>query len=103
MARGVKVFHGLSPTLTATESRTKCQGLLDEVPDTGRVSRITNDHTEPEHVHVERDDRVAKFWLAPVRLQRSGGIRPWELRRIARMIEENQAEFLEAWHDLFDD
>ena len=77
--------------------------LLDEMPATGRVSRITNDRTELEHVHVERDDRVAKFWLDPVRLQQSGGMRPCEIRRIARMIEENQAEFLEAWHEFFDD
>lgn len=62
-----------------------------------------NDRTEPEHMHVERDDRVAKFRLAPVRLQRSGGMRPSGIRRIARMIEENQAEFVEAWHDLLDD
>ena len=61
------------------------------------------DRTEPEHVHVERDDRVAKFWLAPVRLQRSGGMRRREIRRLARMIEEHEAEFLEAWHEYFDD
>ena len=61
------------------------------------------DRTEPQHVHVERDDRVAKFWLAPVRLQRSGGMRRREIRRLARMIEEHEAEFLEAWHEYFDD
>ena len=62
-----------------------------------------SDRMEPEHMHVERDNRVAKFWLAPVRLQRSGGIRRWEIRRLARMPEEPQAEFPEPWHDLFDD
>ena len=62
-----------------------------------------SDGAEPEHVQVERDDRVAKFWLAPVRLQRSGGMRRWEIRRIARMVEEHQAMLLEAWHEFFDD
>lgn len=28
---------------------------------------------EPPHVHVERDDKEAKFWLAPPRLERNGG------------------------------
>ena len=28
---------------------------------------------EPPHIHVERDDNIAKFWLDPVRLQRSDG------------------------------
>ena len=62
-----------------------------------------SDRTEPEHVHVERDNRAAKFWLAPVRLQQSGGMRRWEIRRIARMIEKNQALLLEVWHGYFDD
>src|SRR3989304_2044126 len=31
------------------------------------------DRDEPHHVHVEREDKIAKFWLDPVRLQTSGG------------------------------
>jgi hypothetical protein len=31
---------------------------------------------EPPHVHVERDEDSAKFWLSPVRLQSSGGFGP---------------------------
>lgn len=27
------------------------------------------DHDEPRHVHIEREDKIAKFWLVPVRLQ----------------------------------
>ena len=61
-----------------------------------------SDRTEPEHVHVERDDRAAKFWIDPVRLHRSGGMRRSEIRRIARIIEENQTVLLEAWHEYFD-
>ena len=26
------------------------------------------DYNEPSHIHVERDGKVAKFWLDPVRL-----------------------------------
>jgi len=29
---------------------------------------------EPPHVHVERDDNIAKFWLDPIRLK--SGIEP---------------------------
>lgn len=35
-----------------------------------------SDREEPPHVHVERDRQTAKFWLQPVRLERSGGLRP---------------------------
>lgn len=31
------------------------------------------DRDEPPHVHIEHEDRQAKFWLDPVRLERSGG------------------------------
>ena len=62
----------------------------------------SSDHTEPQHIHVERDDRVAKFWLDPVRLQRSGGMTRTEIRQIARIIEKNQTVLMEAWDGYFD-
>lgn len=31
------------------------------------------DRHEPEQVHIERENNIAKFWLQPVRLQFSGG------------------------------
>jgi hypothetical protein len=34
------------------------------------------DRGEPAHVHIELEDKVAKFRLDPVRLQNSGGIYP---------------------------
>ena len=61
-----------------------------------------SDREEPPHVHVERDDRVAKFWLDPERLQRSGGLRRSEIGQIARIIGENQTFLVEAWHEYFD-
>jgi hypothetical protein len=33
------------------------------------------DGGEPPHVHVQRDDMIAKFWLQPVRLDDSRGVR----------------------------
>jgi len=38
-----------------------------------RVFFYAGDHGEPAHVHVERDDKIAKFWLEPIRLVNSGG------------------------------
>ena len=52
-------------------------------------------------MHVERDDNVAKFWLDPVRLQTSGGFSAAELRRVQRIIEENQNTLIEAWNEYF--
>ena len=61
----------------------------------------SNDADEPVHVHVERDGDVAKFWLDPVRLQRSGGFRPPEILRISRLVEEHRERIVEAWNEYF--
>ncbi|MCD6289107.1 MAG: DUF4160 domain-containing protein [Anaerolineae bacterium] len=59
------------------------------------------DRSEPPHVHVERENYVAKFWLNPVRLHSSGRFRPNEIRRLQQLIVEHEQEFLEAWHEYF--
>ena len=45
-----------------------------------------SDGQEPAHVHVERDAKVAKFWLAPVSLQSAGGFSRVELARIDTLV-----------------
>jgi len=61
----------------------------------------SGDREEPAHVHVERDDCEAKFWLDPVRLERSRGFARKEIHTIQVLIEENQQHMLESWHDFF--
>jgi hypothetical protein len=61
------------------------------------------DRDEPPHVHVERENMIAKFWLDPVRLQSSGRFRSIEINRIHRLIEENQGRILRRWHEYFED
>jgi hypothetical protein len=60
------------------------------------------DRDEPPHVHVERDDHQAKFWLAPIRLQNNKRFPRPELNKIERIIEEHQESFMEAWEDYFE-
>lgn len=59
------------------------------------------DREEPQHVHVERDDNIAKFWLSPVRLQSSGGFSRKELSRIQQIIQEHQMQLMEGWNEYF--
>ena len=57
---------------------------------------------EPPHIHVRRERLEAKFWLTPtVQLVRGGRFRAHELAAIARLVEENRQEFLEAWYAYF--
>jgi hypothetical protein len=64
-----------------------------------RIYFYSHEPNEPPHVHVDRDDLSAKFWLDPVSLARNLGFKPHELRKIERLIAQHQAELLEAWND----
>jgi hypothetical protein len=61
----------------------------------------SSDGSEPAHVHVELNGRVAKFWLAPVKLANAGRLPDHELRRIQKLVEQRQFEFAKAWNDFF--
>ena len=63
----------------------------------------SSDRNEPPHVHVVRDNLVAKFWLDPVRMQSGGRLRPPEILRIQRRIADNLELLMEAWNDYFND
>jgi hypothetical protein len=63
----------------------------------------SGDRDEPPHIHVEREDKIAKFWLDPIRLQGSKGLSRTEVRRIQRIVEENQIRLVEAWNEYFSD
>ena len=54
---------------------------------------------EPPHVHIDRDELSAKFWLDPVALARNLGFAPSELRRIERIVSNNQEKLLERWYE----
>lgn len=66
-----------------------------------RIFFYSGDRDEPPHVHVERENMVAKFWISPVRLQHSGGFSRTELRRIEALIQESAETLLESWNEFF--
>ena len=59
------------------------------------------DKSEPPHIHVKRERRIAKFWLTPVVLAKNRGFAGHELNRIARLVAEHEPTILEAWHEYF--
>jgi len=61
------------------------------------------DREEPAHIHVERDESVAKFWLDPVRLQSSRGFSSKELNWICKLVEENKGHLQRSWDEYFED
>src|SRR5690349_20540661 len=59
----------------------------------------SHEPNEPPHIHVDRDNLSAKFWLQLVELARNRGFSSKELGRIRKLIIQYQAEFLEAWDE----
>jgi len=66
-----------------------------------RVFFYAGDRDEPPHVHVEREDKIAKFWIDPIRLQRSGGFSRREIGRIQKVLNARHAKLLEVWNEYF--
>ena len=57
------------------------------------------DCNEPEHIHIQRDESLCKFWLRPLSLAKNEGFSARELNRIRDLIQTNLNFILEAWHD----
>jgi hypothetical protein len=63
---------------------------------------FAGDKDEPPHVHVERDACMAKFWLAPPRLQNNRGFSRKEARRIREILDVNHEQLMTSWEEFFD-
>lgn len=62
---------------------------------------FSNEGNEPIHIHVESDDKYAKFWLDPVQLAKSVGYGAKELNEIRKLVLENLNLFKERWYEHF--
>jgi len=56
---------------------------------------------EQPHIHIEKAENYAKFWLEPVLLARNRGFRSRHLTEIRKLVEENKVMFLEKWNEYF--
>jgi uncharacterized protein DUF4160 len=63
----------------------------------------SNDRDEPPHVHVQRERKMAKFWLEPIICGPTYGFRGAELTEIYRLIAQHQELLLQRWYDFFGD
>jgi hypothetical protein len=66
-----------------------------------RVFFVSLDRGEPPHVHVQRENMVAKFWLEPLALERTGGFNRSELNEIARVVQEHREFLVGRWNEFF--
>ncbi|MGE5499226.1 MAG: DUF4160 domain-containing protein [Syntrophothermus sp.] len=61
----------------------------------------SHETNEPAHIHVDKGNNSAKFWLDPVSLARNIGYSAKELRQIQNIIQDNQSFMLEKWNGYF--
>ncbi len=61
----------------------------------------SNELGEPPHIHVQRENSLAKFWLEPVTLAISTRFSSHELNKVHGHIINNREKFLEAYNEYF--
>lgn len=61
----------------------------------------SNEAGEPPHIHVEKEGKVAKFWLEPVELARTNGFKSHELTTIRDLILDRRNQLKDSWHEFF--
>ncbi|HLE56732.1 MAG TPA: DUF4160 domain-containing protein [Rhodothermia bacterium] len=77
----------------------KNRGLDDRFPRLAEQLRALDSVVQAHH--VGRDEKVAKVWLDPVRLEESGGFTRIEINRIVSLVREHEQELLRSWDDYF--
>ncbi len=60
---------------------------------------FSDEGNEPIHIHVEKGDGAAKFWMNPVRLAKNFGMKPVDLSRVRSILEENEKLIEEKWNE----
>ena len=53
------------------------------------------------HLHIEKDNKVAKFNLEPIELVKSSKFNASELKQIRNLIEENTEIIKTKWNEYF--
>jgi hypothetical protein len=59
-----------------------------------------NEGNEPMHVHVRHAGGFAKFWMEPVLLDHSEGMKTQELARAEQLILEHWDEIRRRWNEV---
>ena len=60
----------------------------------------SNEHL-PIHIHIEKDNKTAKFNLEPVELVTSKRFKSSELSKVSKLVQENSEYLIEQWNEFF--
>ena len=62
---------------------------------------FSNDRDEPVHIHIEKAEKYAKFWIDPLFVAVNYGFSGKELRVIGEIIEKNEVRIRDKWNEHF--
>ena len=62
---------------------------------------FSREGNEPRHVHIEKAENYAKFWLDPLELAESRGFRSSDLREIHNLVETHRESIIITWNEHF--
>lgn len=60
----------------------------------------SNEHL-PMHIHIEKDNKTAKFEILPITLIKSRKFNAAEIREIRSLVEENSGLIKNKWNEYF--
>ncbi len=59
-----------------------------------------NEGNEPIHIHVRKAGGFAKYWIEPIELEFSQGMKVSELKTAEVLITENVELIKNKWHEI---
>jgi len=59
-----------------------------------------NEGSEPMHIHVRKAGGFAKYWLDPVELEFSQGMKVNDLKIAEQLIEEHKELIIVKWNEV---
>jgi hypothetical protein len=62
---------------------------------------FSNERNEPVHIHIEKSEKYAKFWIDPTFVAINYGFTSKELREISEIIDINEILIRDKWNEHF--
>lgn len=59
-----------------------------------------NEGNEPMHIHVRKAGGFAKYWIEPIELEFSQGMKVNELKTAANLIKQNVELIKKKWYEV---
>lgn len=61
----------------------------------------SNEGQEPMHIHVRKAGGFAKFWIEPVELEFSQGLKVAEIKKAEELINDHLELIKTKWNEVF--